>query len=98
MLEPNKASLFPCVEVQAMADDMIVRLHADDAHDWSLEVKFTGPGPLCGQTRNTRLTAKQAGAMMALFIAADGMEELEQALYDAVGSLGECVEEFSPIP
>lgn len=99
MFTTNSPSLFPEVEIQARAADMQLKLHASSAHDWILEVLYCGPSENCGLSKSTPLTAKQAGAVMALFIAADAMEELEQTLYDIIGSsLGECVGDFSPIP
>ena len=96
---PDTESLFPDVEIQARAIDMQLKLHSSSARDWILEVLYCGPGENCGLTKRTPIGAKQAAAVMALFIAADGMEELEQPLYDIIGSsLGEVTGDFSPIP
>jgi len=92
-------SLFATVEIHARTDDMQLKLQAKSAHGWTLEVLYCGPGPLCGHSRQVQIPAKIAGAVMALFIAADNMEELEQPLYDIIGtSLGDCRGDFSPIP
>ena len=98
MFTETKPSLFPEVEINAFAADMQLKLHAISAHDWLLEVKYVGPGENCGLSHQTVLNAKQAACMMALFIASDGMEELEQACYDTLASVSFGPSDFSPIP
>lgn len=91
-------TLFPEVEVHANAADMEMKLQTS-SEGWIIAVKYTGPGENCGTSKQATITSKQAGAVMALFIASDGMEELEQPLYDIIGTdLGEVTGDWSPIP
>jgi len=91
-------SLFAEVEIHAVAADTEMKIQSSP-DGWIIAVKYTGPGENCGLIKQTILTAKQAGAVMALFIASDNMEELEQPLYDIIGtSLGEVTGDWSPIP
>lgn len=97
MFTEDKPSVFPEVEIIAFAADMQLKLHYV-SNDWLLEVKYVGPGENCGLSRQTVLTAKQAACMMALFIASDGMEELEQSCYDVLSTVSFGPSDFSPIP
>jgi hypothetical protein len=94
-MQKEPLSLFPEVEIIALATDLELRLQKHGPN-WHLNVKYVGLGSI-GEAQGAVLTPQQAAAVMALFVTDD--LPMESALRDIIGdSLGDCSGDWSPIP